>query len=296
MIHGVNAAGLSAFNPVERRMAPLSRDHSGIILPHETYGSHLNNNGKTIDFELEKKNFYAAAEALSDVWNQTTIDNHQVDCKPIKKGCEFQPKEEDPKFIAKHVLQSRYSLQIVKCLDQKCCEPFQTDWLKLFPKRFIPPPTACQYGPKGLEVVEPSEFLKNSAKYRFATHEERLLYNLESKESKKSKSGISRPTPFDTYCPSMNEKIDDCFCKICGKSWPCKAALKRHLKAHDNVKTIPSFEKHFIEVQDEFDTDEELDGTIQEPDMSEAMPVITDMKSHMTSIYPFEECSDSLYD
>ena len=28
-IHGVNAAGFSAFNPVERRMAPLSHDLSG---------------------------------------------------------------------------------------------------------------------------------------------------------------------------------------------------------------------------------------------------------------------------
>ena len=36
LIHGVNAAGLSAFNPVERRMAPLSHDLSGIILPHDT--------------------------------------------------------------------------------------------------------------------------------------------------------------------------------------------------------------------------------------------------------------------
>ena len=31
-IHGVNAAGLSAFNPVERRMAPLSHDLSGNTL------------------------------------------------------------------------------------------------------------------------------------------------------------------------------------------------------------------------------------------------------------------------
>jgi hypothetical protein len=29
LIHGVNAAGLSAFNPGERRMAPLSHDLSG---------------------------------------------------------------------------------------------------------------------------------------------------------------------------------------------------------------------------------------------------------------------------
>ena len=35
LIHGVNAAGLSAFNHVECRMAPLSHDLTGIILPHD---------------------------------------------------------------------------------------------------------------------------------------------------------------------------------------------------------------------------------------------------------------------
>ena len=68
LIHVVKAAGLSAFNPVERRMAPLSHDLAGLILPHDHYGTHLNSSGKTVDEELEEKNFLAAAEALSEVW------------------------------------------------------------------------------------------------------------------------------------------------------------------------------------------------------------------------------------
>ena len=40
LLHGVNAAGLSVFNPVERRMAPLSHDLAGIILPHDSYSNH----------------------------------------------------------------------------------------------------------------------------------------------------------------------------------------------------------------------------------------------------------------
>ena len=71
LIWGVNAAGLSAFNPCERRMAPLSRDLSGIILPHDTYGNHLDSTGKTIDIELEEKNFYAASDNLCERWNST---------------------------------------------------------------------------------------------------------------------------------------------------------------------------------------------------------------------------------
>jgi hypothetical protein len=50
-----NALGRSAFNRVERIMAPLSRELSGVILPHDQYGNHLNNAGFLIDGDLEKK-------------------------------------------------------------------------------------------------------------------------------------------------------------------------------------------------------------------------------------------------
>ena len=33
LLHAVNAAGLSAFNAVERRMSPLSHDLAGVLLP-----------------------------------------------------------------------------------------------------------------------------------------------------------------------------------------------------------------------------------------------------------------------
>ena len=94
----VNAAGLSAFNPVERRMSPLSHDLCGIILPHDSFGTHLNGSGKTIDVQLEKKNFQAAAEVLSEVWCKTEIDNFPVDCKAVRPGCEFKPAEESAEW------------------------------------------------------------------------------------------------------------------------------------------------------------------------------------------------------
>ena len=35
-----HAPGSSAYNPVERRMGPLSRDTAGLILPFDTFESH----------------------------------------------------------------------------------------------------------------------------------------------------------------------------------------------------------------------------------------------------------------
>ena len=57
LLHGVNVAGLSAFNAVERRMSPLSHDVAGVVVPHDSFGSHLDAQGKTIDENLEKENF-----------------------------------------------------------------------------------------------------------------------------------------------------------------------------------------------------------------------------------------------
>ncbi|KZR97817.1 Uncharacterized protein APZ42_007100, partial [Daphnia magna] len=57
-----NAPGRSAFNRVERKMAPLSKELSGLILPHDHFGTHLDNSGRTIDDELEEKNFEHAGK------------------------------------------------------------------------------------------------------------------------------------------------------------------------------------------------------------------------------------------
>ncbi|KAG5889384.1 hypothetical protein JTB14_005084 [Gonioctena quinquepunctata] len=50
-----NAPGRSAYNRVERRMAPLSRELDGLILPHDPFGSHLDDRGVTINEHLESQ-------------------------------------------------------------------------------------------------------------------------------------------------------------------------------------------------------------------------------------------------
>ena len=54
-------------------MAPLSRDLSGLVLSHEHYGTHLNVSGKTINRELEVKNFKKAGETLDEVNNKIIL-------------------------------------------------------------------------------------------------------------------------------------------------------------------------------------------------------------------------------
>lgn len=63
-----NAPGRSAFNRVERIMAPFSRSLSGVILSHNHEGNHLDSQMNTVDEDLEKKNFACAGKILADIW------------------------------------------------------------------------------------------------------------------------------------------------------------------------------------------------------------------------------------
>ena len=49
-----NAPGRSAFNRAERRMAPLSKELAGLLLPHDHHGNHLDSQGKFIKKKLLK--------------------------------------------------------------------------------------------------------------------------------------------------------------------------------------------------------------------------------------------------
>ncbi|KAK4873921.1 hypothetical protein RN001_013281 [Aquatica leii] len=56
-----NAPGRNAFNRVERR---ISKRLLGVILPHEHFGSHLDDKEMTV---LEKRNFQHVEESLTKV-------------------------------------------------------------------------------------------------------------------------------------------------------------------------------------------------------------------------------------
>ena len=68
LLHGVNAARLSAFNPVKKRMTPLSCDLAGVVLPHDYFGNHLDSSGNTINHKMEVENFQKVDDILSQVW------------------------------------------------------------------------------------------------------------------------------------------------------------------------------------------------------------------------------------
>ena len=72
-----HAPGMSAYNYVERKMAPLSKELAGLVIPHDSCGTHLDSQQRTIDDKLEGANFRKAGEIL-EVWSNVVIDGHPV--------------------------------------------------------------------------------------------------------------------------------------------------------------------------------------------------------------------------
>lgn len=110
-----NAPGRSAFNRVERRMAPLSKHLTGVVLPHDVYGTHLDAKGKTSDAELELKNFEAAGKALASLWSELVLDSYPVTARYEGENAEEEmPEAVDAGWYSKHVRESQYCLQVNK--------------------------------------------------------------------------------------------------------------------------------------------------------------------------------------
>lgn len=107
-----NAPGRSAYNRVERRMAPLSRELSGLILQHDYYGTHLNNAGITVDQELEVKNFEFAGKTLAEVWNNVVVDGYPVDAEFIGEKIIENINSVSEEWYNLHVKESQYFLQV----------------------------------------------------------------------------------------------------------------------------------------------------------------------------------------
>lgn len=94
-------------------MAPLSKQLTGVVLPYDTYGTHLDGQRNTCDEELEKKNFEAAGKVLANLWSELIIDQYPVTARYEGLGSEAAlPQPVDATWYARHVRESQYFLQV----------------------------------------------------------------------------------------------------------------------------------------------------------------------------------------
>ena len=149
-----NAPERSAFNRVERRMAPLSHALLELVLDYDFYGSHLDDSGKTIDADLEKKNFKHAGDILSEIWSSESISGYSVEAKYLEdKNLNDEDIKIDQLWFSNHVRSSQYLLQIVKCDSVDCCKKHRSSIKSVLSEGFLPPPVKVKDTEKGAECT-----------------------------------------------------------------------------------------------------------------------------------------------
>ncbi|PKK78572.1 hypothetical protein RhiirC2_770095, partial [Rhizophagus irregularis] len=211
-----HAPGQSAYNPVERSMASLSGKLAGIVLDAFSYGKHIGNvNGQTsvIDEELRRKNFKHAGERLCELWNRDYINDQPVVATYVERhdNTMFSNIEEGTwDWVDRHSQVCKYSLDLRKCEDRSCCKPPRApDAFELLSlsNGFLPP------------IVQGQD-----------KHFLNLLHTLEYFND--------RLPGYDEHCPSISHELYlELVCQKCGKYFPTKAFLKKHMNnMHSNKK------------------------------------------------------------
>ena len=209
--------GMSAYNYVERRMAPLSKTLAGVLLPHDTFRDHLDSDGKTRDQELERKNFQRAGEVLAEIWGQLVLDDHPVISEYVENQA-IEPDDYNELWVSQHCRITRYMLQIVKCDGRTCCSEMRTSWSSVFKQKFLPSPVPVRQEPTGPVIPEVGQVKKSDECHgnlwqRLAITP--LIPNTGYNE-----------IPYDLYCARV--KVNERVCKLCGIYYPSKTAVDRH--------------------------------------------------------------------
>jgi hypothetical protein len=80
---------------------------------------------------------------------------YQENARPAREKFGEQPKYDiDEYWCAMHVLQTQYTLQIVRCNSVECCGPWRSNYVEVFPHRFLPSPVPFERTPYGVRMAE----------------------------------------------------------------------------------------------------------------------------------------------
>ena len=202
---------------------------AGVILPHDTFGTHLDSQGNTVDDELEKKNFAAAGGILADVFKNITIDGHEVQARFVKNPPDIDLlADKGGKYRERHVIETQYLTAVLSCDDRTCCPPVRTCIQSFFPGRRIPaliPIVHTERGPIALKLE--ANIYKKKVKFPNMFGRIVLEKNLLARDLSEKYKGL---LPYDAYFPTLQEKVEARTCKFCMKYHSSEKSLHRHLR------------------------------------------------------------------
>ncbi|CAM4901821.1 unnamed protein product [Rotaria socialis] len=270
------APGQAIFNVVERRLSPMSQDLAGLILPHDHFGTHLNDVGLTQHAELEKENLKLTGNVLAEIWSMNVLDEcsvvseyinpspmiddqlkmtdsslalnsiidqvctdedeevplhqrfNQTHLNPttqIKAECDI-----DEYWCAAHVLQTQYTIQIIRCNNSSCCTPWRSNYIQVFPHRFLPPPVPFHRSSRGVKMadIEASSATLQPISPFYGNLFQRIQFH--GIVINRTQNDL---LPFDACCPSLQSKLSSRLCSLCQQYIPTAIRLRNHYKMHE---------------------------------------------------------------
>ncbi|CAF1956312.1 unnamed protein product [Rotaria magnacalcarata] len=270
------APGQAIFNVVERRLSPMSQDLAGLILPHDHFGTHLNDAGLTQHAELEKENLKLTGNVLAEVWSMNVLDEcsvvseyinpspmideqlkmidsslalnsiidqvspgedeevpfhqrfiqtHLNPTTQIKTECDI-----DEYWCAAHVLQTQYTIQIIRCNNSSCCTPWRSNYIQVFPHRFLPPPVPFHRSSRGVKMadIEASSATFQPISPFYGNLFQRIQFH--GIVINRTQNDL---LPFDACCPSLQSKLSSRLCSLCKQYIPTAIRLRNHYKMHE---------------------------------------------------------------
>ena len=162
-------------------------------------------------------------------------------------------------WCASHVFQTQYTIQIVRCTKTECCGPWRSNYVSVFPHRFLPPPVPFNRSSNGVSVadLESSMADRNSISPYYGTIYQRIQFH----------GLVMRRTenqflPFDAFCPSVQDRLYSRVCSICKQYIPLATRLRNHYKVHqqryslcrrDSIDLTQKKEEETIEESDPID-------------------------------------------
>ena len=196
----------------------------------------MDNGGKTIDEELEKKIFEAAGDILANLWDGMEIDGYKVHAELVEKEVDEEVKQHKPSavFRSRHVLETQYMTVYLKCDDRSCCSPPQTKVDIFFANRRIPALIPTQLSPSGPVALElEKEVFKKNVTFpnifaRIVLEKELAPENLKTK--------YNGNIPYDVYFPTLQHVVDSRTCAVCGKYHATKKSLNLHRRTCTSTK------------------------------------------------------------
>ena len=126
-------------------------------------------------------------------------------------------------WCATHVLQTQYTIQIIRCNSISCCGPWRSNYIQVFPHRFLPAPVAFERTPRGIAMAE-RDYQKGVF---YGSLIQRIQFH--GVVMQHTQNDV---LPFDYCCSSVRKELKRRVCSICKQYIPSAYRMKNHYKIH----------------------------------------------------------------